>query len=307
MDFYSCHRYTGKTIKTINLGSYNYLGFAEKSGPCAQEAINGIKTFGIATCNTRVELGKPLRVSSINLIPFEMAWLIIGNIFLASLFRDDNLLKTTFFIVSLLINNDDRTLFDQRRWAKVHLVDLERPTAKRLWSISNLAELKMMRKKNQPITIATRRFARFLDNGEKFLSANVLYARWMISVTFAGAKEISNRILLDFLHTLRQYFSLLLFIGIVYELRIFTIDLLGTQKFHVELEQVLADFLGVESTVAFGMVRCNCAFIAPMSSITIGFFPLGFCNQCLEYTDVGIESTDETRLVSDGLLHGTVF
>jgi serine palmitoyltransferase len=51
-------RYTGKTIKTINLGSYNYLGFAEKAGPCAQDAINGIKTFGVANCNTRVELGR---------------------------------------------------------------------------------------------------------------------------------------------------------------------------------------------------------------------------------------------------------
>ena len=49
--------YTGKTIKAINLGSYNYLGFAEKSGPCATDAINAIKTFGIANCNTGVELG----------------------------------------------------------------------------------------------------------------------------------------------------------------------------------------------------------------------------------------------------------
>ena len=51
------NRYTGKTIKAINLGSYNYLGFAEKSGPCATDAINAIKTFGIANCNTGVELG----------------------------------------------------------------------------------------------------------------------------------------------------------------------------------------------------------------------------------------------------------
>jgi 7-keto-8-aminopelargonate synthetase-like enzyme len=50
-------RYTGKTINAINLGSYNYLGFAEKSGPCATDAINAIKTFGVANCNTRVEIG----------------------------------------------------------------------------------------------------------------------------------------------------------------------------------------------------------------------------------------------------------
>jgi 7-keto-8-aminopelargonate synthetase-like enzyme len=50
-------RYTGKTINAINLGSYNYLGFAEKSGPCATDAVNAIKTFGVANCNTRVEIG----------------------------------------------------------------------------------------------------------------------------------------------------------------------------------------------------------------------------------------------------------
>jgi len=51
-------RYTGKTINAINLGSYNYLGFAEKTGPCATDAINAIKTFGVATCNPRIELGE---------------------------------------------------------------------------------------------------------------------------------------------------------------------------------------------------------------------------------------------------------
>jgi len=50
-------RYTGKTINAINLGSYNYLGFAEKTGQCATDAINAIKTFGVANCNTRVEIG----------------------------------------------------------------------------------------------------------------------------------------------------------------------------------------------------------------------------------------------------------
>jgi 7-keto-8-aminopelargonate synthetase-like enzyme len=33
----------------------------------------------------------------------------------------------------------------------------------------------------------------------------------------------------------------------------------GTQRYHLELEQLLADFLHVESTVAFGMV---CSFIS---------------------------------------------
>lgn len=50
-------RYTGKTINAINLGSYNYLGFAEKTGPCATDAIHAVKTFGVGICNTRTELG----------------------------------------------------------------------------------------------------------------------------------------------------------------------------------------------------------------------------------------------------------
>ncbi|CAF0739602.1 unnamed protein product [Adineta steineri] len=56
-DYNWTYRYTGKTINAINLGSYNYLGFAEKSGPCATDAINAIKTFGVGNCNSRIELG----------------------------------------------------------------------------------------------------------------------------------------------------------------------------------------------------------------------------------------------------------
>jgi serine palmitoyltransferase len=57
LNLFFIKRYTGKTINAINLGSYNYLGFAEKTGPCAIDAINAIKTFGVANCNTRVEIG----------------------------------------------------------------------------------------------------------------------------------------------------------------------------------------------------------------------------------------------------------
>ncbi|CAF1037099.1 unnamed protein product [Adineta ricciae] len=56
-DYNWTYRYTGKTINAINLGSYNYLGFAEKSGPCATDAINALKTYGVSSCNTRIELG----------------------------------------------------------------------------------------------------------------------------------------------------------------------------------------------------------------------------------------------------------
>jgi len=48
---------TGKKITTLNMGSYNYLGYAENSGPCAETAIDSIKQYGTATCSSRQELG----------------------------------------------------------------------------------------------------------------------------------------------------------------------------------------------------------------------------------------------------------
>ncbi|KAL6420829.1 hypothetical protein ACFW04_014371 [Cataglyphis niger] len=50
-------QFTGTETQCINLGSYNYLGFAEASGKCADESIETLKKFGCATCSTRLELG----------------------------------------------------------------------------------------------------------------------------------------------------------------------------------------------------------------------------------------------------------
>ena len=53
-----CYEYTGKILKNIvNLGSYNYLGFAEKSGPCAEASMETIKEYGVGVCSTRQEVG----------------------------------------------------------------------------------------------------------------------------------------------------------------------------------------------------------------------------------------------------------
>ncbi|KAF4521293.1 hypothetical protein B566_EDAN002297 [Ephemera danica] len=49
--------YTGTESKCLNLGSYNYLGFAESSGPCAEQSAEAIKEFGCGTCSPRQELG----------------------------------------------------------------------------------------------------------------------------------------------------------------------------------------------------------------------------------------------------------
>ena len=39
------------------MGSYNYLGFAENSGPCSEQAIKSIEDYSISTCSSRHELG----------------------------------------------------------------------------------------------------------------------------------------------------------------------------------------------------------------------------------------------------------
>ncbi|CAG7833566.1 unnamed protein product [Allacma fusca] len=53
-------QYSGKTIKCINLGSYNYLGFAENHGPCAEDSIRTIRTQGVCVGSTRGELGNAI-------------------------------------------------------------------------------------------------------------------------------------------------------------------------------------------------------------------------------------------------------
>lgn len=52
--------FTGTQTKCINLGSYNYLGFAENHGQCAEDAVKSIETHGIATCSARRDLGENL-------------------------------------------------------------------------------------------------------------------------------------------------------------------------------------------------------------------------------------------------------
>lgn len=49
--------YTGIELTCINLGSCNYLGFAQSSGPCADASTASIEKFGIATCSSWREFG----------------------------------------------------------------------------------------------------------------------------------------------------------------------------------------------------------------------------------------------------------
>ena len=48
---------SGNKFKCINIGSYNYLGFAENKGQCHDNSEVATKEMGIATCSSRHEIG----------------------------------------------------------------------------------------------------------------------------------------------------------------------------------------------------------------------------------------------------------
>ena len=48
---------SGKNLEALNLGSYNYLGFAENEGKCAQQSIEALRENGVACTAARQELG----------------------------------------------------------------------------------------------------------------------------------------------------------------------------------------------------------------------------------------------------------
>lgn len=50
-------RFTGGTKEIINLGSYNYLGMNQNTGPIAEAVEATIKSHGFGTCSSRNELG----------------------------------------------------------------------------------------------------------------------------------------------------------------------------------------------------------------------------------------------------------
>jgi serine palmitoyltransferase len=49
--------FTGTETKCLNLGSYNYLGFAQSKGPCADNSIESVRKYGVASFSSRRELG----------------------------------------------------------------------------------------------------------------------------------------------------------------------------------------------------------------------------------------------------------
>nr|XP_023681136.1 serine palmitoyltransferase 2 [Paramormyrops kingsleyae] len=57
-DYNWTFQHMGKVIKdVINMGSYNYLGFAENSGACLEAAAEATAEYGVGVSSTRQELG----------------------------------------------------------------------------------------------------------------------------------------------------------------------------------------------------------------------------------------------------------
>ena len=52
------YRMTDKKVKAMNFGSYNYLGFSENHGPCADAVREVVSNYGSTTCASRQELGE---------------------------------------------------------------------------------------------------------------------------------------------------------------------------------------------------------------------------------------------------------
>ncbi|KAF5922935.1 hypothetical protein HPG69_013280 [Diceros bicornis minor] len=57
-DYNWSFKYTGNIIKgVINMGSYNYLGFARNTGSCQEAAAKVLEQYGVGVCSTRQEIG----------------------------------------------------------------------------------------------------------------------------------------------------------------------------------------------------------------------------------------------------------
>lgn len=54
---YGTFTYTGEKVPGINLGSYNYLGFAENAGTCIDHVIDAVNAYGVGPAGRKIEVG----------------------------------------------------------------------------------------------------------------------------------------------------------------------------------------------------------------------------------------------------------
>ncbi|CAO0800403.1 unnamed protein product [Mucor circinelloides] len=56
-DFNMTFRLTGRKLEATNFSSYNYLGFAQNEGYCADQVEECVREYGISSASTRLEAG----------------------------------------------------------------------------------------------------------------------------------------------------------------------------------------------------------------------------------------------------------
>lgn len=56
-NFFTSFTFTGETTQALNVSSYNYLGFAQSRGACADQAEATVKHFGVSSAGGRADVG----------------------------------------------------------------------------------------------------------------------------------------------------------------------------------------------------------------------------------------------------------
>lgn len=56
-DFYQSFRFTGEKTRALNISAYNYLGFAQSHGGCADAVFESLKRYGVSSFGSRLGAG----------------------------------------------------------------------------------------------------------------------------------------------------------------------------------------------------------------------------------------------------------
>ncbi|KAI2612051.1 serine palmitoyltransferase 2 [Hypoxylon fragiforme] len=56
-NFNESYEYIGGSTETLNMSSYNYLGFAQSEGPCANAVEECVRRYGLSYCSPRIDAG----------------------------------------------------------------------------------------------------------------------------------------------------------------------------------------------------------------------------------------------------------
>ncbi|KPI84287.1 putative serine palmitoyltransferase [Leptomonas seymouri] len=62
-DYNNTFTYTGRIVPAVNMGSYNYLGFAEDTQSITHDVLDSVDDYGLASCSAPQELGQSAVVS----------------------------------------------------------------------------------------------------------------------------------------------------------------------------------------------------------------------------------------------------